>query len=210
MELGKAVGVLASVSKMPSPGPSPIFSQLHICLALLTIGDASPLGRIELSRKLGVGEGATRTIIKRLSQARLIETGKAGCALTNRGRPIYNVLRGKLSEIKVVKAGQLALDKMSVAVLVRGGARHVRGGIEQRDAAIRAGATGACTLVVVKGKYLMPTAGRKEAINSDDVLVHDLERLFNPMDGDAVIIVSAPDRRSSEQGAVAGALQLLR
>ena len=210
MDLGEAIQILSSVSKMPSPGPAPAFSQYHLCLALLTIGDNSPIGRIELSRKLALGEGAARTIIKRLSQAKIITIMKGGCALTRRGQRVYKTLRPKLSTVVPLEARQLALDTSSVAMVIRGAARRVRKGLEQRDAAIRAGASGACTLVVSKQRYVMPTADRSEEMSLDDPLVHDLESLLHPKDGDVVTIVSAPNRETAEQGAMAVALELLR
>jgi predicted transcriptional regulator len=209
MELRKAIQVLNAVSKMPSPGPSPAFSQFHVCLALLAIGDKSPIGRLELSRKLGVGEGAARTIIKRLSQARVITTVKEGCVLTSPGQLLYKALRSKLSNIVSIDAGQLALDKITVAIAVRGAARRVKRGLEQRDAAIRAGATSACTLIIDKQRYFMPTADRNEEMPPDDHLVQVLNDLYHPKDGDVVAIVSAPDRERAEQGAMAAALELL-
>jgi len=210
MDLSKAIQILSSVSKMPSPGPAPAFSQYHICLALLTIGDLNPIGRIELSRKLGLGEGAARTIIRRLSQAKIITIMKGGCVLTSRGQLVYRALRPKLSTVVSLEARQLALDTSSVAMVIRGAARRVKKGLEQRDAAIRAGATGACTLIISKQRYVMPTADRNEEMSPDDPLVHDLESLLNPKDGDAVMIVSAPNRETAEQGAMAAALGLLR
>jgi hypothetical protein len=210
MEVGKAMQVLDSAAKMPNPGPPPVFSESHILLALLMIGDSSPLGRIELSRRLALGEGAARTIVKRLSLGGLIAVGKSGCVLTNRGQQVYKVLRLKITNVKSVKARQLALDKISVAVVVRGAASRVRKGLEQRDAAIRAGATGACTLVISKGRYFMPTADRNKEIRTNDELRDELEDSFHPTDGDAVIIVSAPNRELAEQAAVSSAVELMR
>jgi predicted transcriptional regulator len=210
MELSKAIKILNSLSKTPKPSPAPAFSQFHIFLALLAIGDESPVGRIELSRKLGLGEGAARTIIKRLSQAKVITTVKGGCVLTNRGQILYRALRPKLSKIVPIDARALALDRISMAMVIRGAARRVKRGLEQRDAAIRAGATGACTLIMNMGTYFMPTTDRNEEISVDDRLIHDLDGLLHPKDGDAVAIVSAPGREKAEQGAMAAALELLR
>jgi predicted transcriptional regulator len=209
MDLSKAIQILNSASRMPSPGPAPAFSRYHLCLALLKIGDESPIGRVELSRRLGVGEGAGRTIMKRLSQAKIITTTRGGCALTGRGQLIYRTLRSRLSTVVSLGAGRLALDTNSAAIVIRGAARRVKKGLEQRDAAIRAGATGACTLIVSDRRYVMPTADRNEETNFDDTLVHDLESLLHPKDGDAVTIVSAPNRETAEQGAIAAALELL-
>ena len=105
--------LLHDLSKVPSPGPAPAFSHVHVCSALLTIGDEAPIGRIELSRKLNLGEGASRTIIKHLTQGKLVTIAKDGCVLTRRGLSLYDQLRRKLSRILLLDAGQLSLDKVN-------------------------------------------------------------------------------------------------
>lgn len=206
----KMLETLLALSKLPSPGPAPAFSHVHICNALLTIGDEQPIGRIELSRRLGLGEGAIRTIIRHLTNARAITTVKNGCVLTKRGTQLYNPLRSKLSRISHIDARQLALDKISAAILIKGAGRLVKRGIEQRDAAIRTGATGACTLVIRDREYVMPMAENNDwRLRADDPLTQELERSFHPKDNDVVTIVSAPNKRLAEQGAMAAALTLL-
>lgn len=87
----------------------------------------------------------------------------------------------------------------------------VRRGIEQRDAAVRAGATGACTLVLKAHQYIMPMAEADDwKLQSEDSMIRDLEGLLQPKEGDAVTIVSAPDRGLAEHGAVAAALSLVK
>lgn len=210
MEFEKAIRLLNSAAQIPNPGRPPVFSEPHLLLALLVIGDSSPLGRLELSRRLAIGEGAARTLIRRLSSRGLVDVRKEGCVLTTRGQLAYKALRLKISNIKPVQARQLALDKISVAVVARDAAPHVRKGLEQRDAAIRAGATGACTLVISKGRYFMPTADRIEDIQADDALRNELEEALHPTDGDAIIIVSAPNLELAEQAAICSAVELLR
>jgi len=201
---------LETLSKQPSPGPAPAFSHVHICRALLAIGDEGPIGRIELSRKLALGEGAIRTIIRHLTQAKLIRVVRDGCVLTKRGTDLYNPLRAKLSRIAFIDAMQLSLDKFSAAILVRGALRFVRRGIEQRDAAVHAGATGACTLIVTGSAYLMPMAETDEwKLQPQDPLVRNLEKLFHPKNRDALVVVSAPDNALAEHGAISAALTLL-
>ncbi len=207
---GKVLRILISLSKAPSPGPAPVFSYTHICLALLTIGDGGPIGRIELSRRLGLGEGTIRTIIKHLADADLVATVKEGCVLTKRGTTIYKSLRAKLSQVSIVDAKQLALDKVSAAILIRGASRLVKRGIEQRDEAIRAGARGACTLVVRKGKYVMPMAENGDwTFGPEDPLVEELERVFHPKENDVVTITSASSRLLAEHAVIAAAITLL-
>jgi predicted transcriptional regulator len=195
---------------MPSPGPAPAFTVVHVSRAILYIGDQGPIGRIELSRKLGVGEGAVRTIIRHLTKAKLVEIARGGCVLTQHGTMLYKSLRSKLSEIRLVNARQLALDKASAAVLVRGSGKLVNRGIEQRDAAIRVGATGACTLVYKNGELVMPRSEREGwTMQPHDLLFAELRKAFSPNNDDVITIVSAPNQELAEHSAMAAALTLL-
>jgi predicted transcriptional regulator len=201
--------VLYDLAKFPNAGPAPVFSHLHICYAVLVIGDCGPKGRLELSRELGVGEGTIRTIIRRLTKAGIITTGEEGCRLTRRGVTIYNRLRDKLSRVQAVDADELSLDKASAAIAVRSTGGLVKHGVEQRDAAVRAGATGACTLIYRNGTYLMPRRNSDSKLNPHDKLPKILDSLFAPTDNDVLIIASAPEKVVAEYGAIAAALTLM-
>jgi predicted transcriptional regulator len=210
MSSKKTLETIVAISKSASPGPTPAFTAVHVSRALIVIGDEGPIGRIELSRKLGLGEGAVRTIIKHLSSRNFVDPAKEGCVLTQRGMPLYKSLRVKLSEIQPVNARQLALDRASAGVLIKHSDEVVRRGVEQRDAAIRAGATGACTLVYRKGRLVMPMGEREDwTLPSHDLLFEDLRRLFAPREGDVITIVSAPSVGLAEHCAMAAALTLL-
>lgn len=204
---GSIVQRLRKISTVPSPGPAPAFTYIHICRALLIIGDVGPIGRIELSRTLGLGEGAIRTIIKHVTQAGLVRIVKDGCMLTPRGRLLYRQLREKLSKVSPVDARELSLDKFSVAIRVKGMGHRLKRGIEQRDEAIKAGATGACTLVVKEGEFLMPMD--RWRLRADHSLAQEIRTLFKPEDGDVIAIVGATTRELAEHGALAAALTLL-
>ena len=204
------IQTIQSLSKVTSPGPSPVYTPVHVSRALLIIGDEGPVGRVELSRKLGLGEGAARTIIRHLVKAKVVTIATEGCRLTPSGLTLYRSLRLKLSEARVINARQLALDKSSVAVLVKGGAKLVKRGIEQRDAAVRAGATGACTLVFKDGKLRMPMGQEEEgALDSNDPLFQEIEQVFAPRDNDVIAIASAPTQQVAEHCVVAAALTLV-
>jgi predicted transcriptional regulator len=209
MTLAGTMQLLQDLAKSSNAGPAPVFSHLHIADALLAIGDEGPKGRILLSKQLGLGEGAIRTMIRRLTTAKIIATGQLGCRLTRRGELLYKRLRRKLSKVAAVEPGQLSLDKVSAAIAVRASSRLVKRGVEQRDAAVRAGATGACTLVYRNGTYLMPMANEDWKLNQEDSLGRDLNGLFAPRDKDVIIIASAPEKEIAEQGAMAAALTLV-
>lgn len=119
-------------------------------------------------------------------------------------------MRSKVSNVVPVEARQLALDKVSAAVLVRRAGHLVKKGIEQRDAAIRAGATGACTLLLRGQEFLMPMGDSEEwRLNREDPLFRDLKKSFSPEEGDVVVLSSASDRATAEHGAMAAALTLM-
>lgn len=209
MTLAGTVQALRDLAKFPNAGPAPVFSYLHLCDALLLIGDEGPKGRIELSRQLSLGEGAVRTIIKRLAVAGIITTGGEGCRLTKRGTVLYSQLKRKLSKILAVDADQLSLDKVSAAIAVKASSRRLKRGVEQRDAAVRAGATGACTLLYRNGGYVMPMENEGWKLRPQDSLARVLSDLFAPRDNDVIIIASAPKREIAEYGAMAAALTLV-
>ena len=143
-------------------------------------------------------------------QANIITIANDGCILTKRGTPLYNSLRSTVSKVHLIDAKQLALDKVSAAVSVKNAGRLIRRGIEQRDAAIKAGATGACTLVLQGREFLMPMSeGEKWSLTQDDLLYQKLKNLFGPKQGDVVVICSAQDGSLAEQGAMAAALTLV-
>ena len=75
---------IEGLASLKAPGPSTTFSMFHIFFALELMAQ-KPIGRNKLAEKLGVGEGAIRTIISRLKDADLIATAKEGCSLTEKG-----------------------------------------------------------------------------------------------------------------------------
>ena len=203
------MGSIQALVQTPSAGPSPTFSYPQICFAFLLIGDEKTVGRIQLSKKLALGEGAVRTIVRRLSRAGLVRSTNQGCALTSRGISLYKRLRVRISQTCVVDARQLALDRSSTAVLIRGSAQRVRHGLEQRDEAVRAGATGACTILVKRGEFVMPTMPEPWKLDLNDPLASELVKVFDPQADDVIIIASANEKSTADYAALAAGLTLV-
>jgi len=80
----------------------------------------------------------------------------------------------------------------------------IKGGIEQRDYAIRIGALGATTLIYKNGRFIMPST---DYIIDDDII--QLLLSLEPEDGDVIIIGSANDRLSAELGAKNAAINTI-
>lgn len=158
------------------------------------------MSRKQLAEELGIGEGSVRTILNRLKRRGMIVSSRGGHALTPRGKRFL----GKPLEFAQIDAGDLTVGEVDVATIVRGAAKGVRRGVEQRDEAIKVGASGATVLVFRGGKFQFPDGTlriRKE-------LSDTLKRIFKPREGDVIVIGSAPDAVRAEAGARAAARTL--
>lgn len=205
----RIVRKIQALAEIPSAGPPAGFTYAHVCCALLLIGDEEAVGRIQLSKKLGLGEGMVRTIIRHLSNAGIIKSTREGCTLTPKGLSLYRRLRNRFSNAFTIDAKQLSLDSASTAVLVKGVAGRVRQGIEQRDAAVRTGAAGACTLLMKNERFVMPMGSDEWKLNDDDTIVKELKDMFHPKENDVIIIASAREKRLVNYAAIAAGLTLV-
>jgi len=180
-------------------GPLPRFAEVHVRRALELIAEYKTIGRKQLAKNLGVGEGSMRTILNQLKKQSLITSSRGGHTLTAKGR---NTL-GKPLEFVQVDAGDLTVGDVDVATIVRGVATKVKRGIEQRDEAIKAGADGATVLVFKAGKLQFP-----DGFTKVDEKVVGLVKTFGPRDGDVIIIGTGSDAIKAEVGARAAARTL--
>jgi len=200
--------VIEKVSGKLAPGRTPAFAETHVVKAIETLGAGEPVGRIRLSKMLGLGEGETRTLVRHLRSENVIKVSRAGITLTKLGKRVLSDLRSKISEEIEIPESSLTIGPHNVVVLVKDAADCVGYGVEQRDAAIKAGALGATTLVFGKGRLTMPGV-------SDDVFrgIRPMqERLvaeLKPAEDDVIIIGSAMERQTAEFAAKTAALRLL-
>jgi predicted transcriptional regulator len=188
------------------PGPSPSFTVFHLLLALEQIA-VKPIGRNKLAEQLDLGEGATRTLIKRLTKAQLITTSTAGCSLTQKGS---RLLREDESIFRKTEIGrsEFAFGDHSSAVLIRNMAHKVKSGMEQRDAAVTAGAKGATTLLFRKGCLIFPSSSMDATKNFPNGS-KQIIKLLKPEENDVVIIASSDDSKKAQYSALAAAWTLL-
>ncbi len=200
--------VVTKVAAKTAPGRSPSFAKAHIVKALEEIGCQESVGRLKLSKDLQIGEGEIRTIIKHLKNEGLIDVSKAGISLSSSGRKLLSRLKAIVSEPLEVPSTPLTVGPFNVAVRVTGMRDHVEYGLEQRDAAVMAGAKGATTLIFAKNRLIMP--GTNEDITkSNQSALASLSKL-GLNEGDVIIIGSANEKTKAELGARASALELLK
>ncbi len=188
----------------------PLPEQKEILL-LWAVQREGHLGRYRLASIVGLTDGVTRGFLTRLARKDCIRTSKfVGCSLTIRGQKRLRELMGKLKilEIRDIDAGNLSIELKNVAAHIQGGASSIRSGIEQRDAAIKAGASGAITVIFHENRFLLPPdsfdLSRKNAY-----LTEQFRHEFRLSEGDVLVIVSAGDEWRAVEGVLSAARTLL-
>ncbi len=205
----KSLGVIERVSGKLAPGRTPMFTEVHIIQTMETLGVGKPVGRIRLSKILGLGEGETRTLVRHLRNEDVVEVSRAGIILSEFGKEVLSDLRSSLSEGMEVPESSLTVGPCNIAVLVRDAADSVKYGLEQRDASIKAGALGATTLIFRSNRLTMP--GLSEDVFRSIQSIHDmLVAKLKPEEDDVIIIGSANDKQTAEFAAKTAALKLLK
>lgn len=201
--------VLNELLLQEAPGPSISFTFFDLIKAIELIAEKEPIGRGKLSEELEIGGGAVRTLIKRLKNTNLVATSKNGCSLTEKGRSVWCKITHILPKKVRLKINKLTSASFNFAVLVRGYGEEVKDGLEQRDAAVRAGAKGAITIVLKNGKLIIPAVSPDFSKDYPEAS-SQITQAMNPQENDLIIIGSADDPKKAEYGAIAAAWTLMR
>ena len=190
-----------------APGPSTSFTVFHIFYALELMSQ-EPLGRNKLAKKLNVGDGAVRTIISRLRSADLIETSKEGCNLTKKGLETWRQFELVFPKRVEIPKSELSTSEFNFAFLVKNSGDKVKSGIDQRDAAIIAGARKALVTVFKDGHLRVESVSdciEKDYPNAATLILKEL----TPQDNDVIIIAGSDTALRAKRGAFAASWSLL-
>jgi len=199
--------LLEKITSEKAPGPSPSFSVFHLLHAIELISEKT-IGRSKLAENLKVGEGAVRTIINRLKDAGLVAISRDGCTLTSEGLRLWREYKSIFKKKIEIGKNELTLANRSFAILIKDRGHKVKSGVEQRDAAVMAGAKGATTIMFKEGRLKIPSV-------SDDVTkdfpnaANQIVRLLEPEENDVIIIGSADSLGKAEYGTLAAAWTVL-
>ncbi len=190
-------------------GPRAGFDEAQVIKAIIEIGENKVIGRTKLGSTLDLGQGEIRTLIKRLKDAGLITVEASGCALTPKGKNEFAQLQAAFPWRSLVDGSSLGVGRICFSILARGASKRVRNGIEQRDAAIIAGAAGALTILFVKDRFVTPNDGTDCEKSTDSDEPWRTIRASKPREGDAIIISGADESLTAEYGAWSAAKTLL-
>ena len=198
---------IENIAKQKAPGPSTTFTASHIFYALELMAQ-KPIGRNKLAMKLEVGEGTIRTIINRLKEGGLITTSKEGCTLTSKGLSVWKKFAEYFPERAEIGKTELTNAEHNYVFLIKNSGHKVKSGIEQRDAAIMAGAKRA-VIIVSKKQHLIIDSVSNNLEKEFPAAAQQILQTVNPKDNDVIIIVSAEIPNKAKQGAFAASWSLL-
>ena len=200
---------LVRLAQKHEPGPNPGFGTEHTILAFLTIGGAGTIGRESLAEQSGLGQGSVRTVLKRFRQEGFVKADPFGCRLTDSGEALYQSIMKKVTPLVPLAGSSLSVGKFQIGILVRAKGTHITNGISQRDSAIRIGASGATSYVIIGNKFTTPGGSPDCEKDFPSRAWHELRAKLNPKNGDAVIVCGAPGETTAKLGALSAALTLL-
>ena len=198
---------IQEIAGKKAPGPSTTFTVFHVFYALELMAQ-KPLGRNKLAKKLIVGDGAVRTIISRLRKAGLIETSKEGCNLTSKGLEVWKQLEKVFPKRVEIPKSELTLSEFNFAFLVKNSGQKVGSGIDQRDAAIIAGARKAL-VIVFKDDHLRIESVSDSMEKDYPAAANQILKELTPQNNDTIIIAGAESALKAKRGAFAASWSLI-
>ncbi len=200
---------LESITKSEPPrGPAPAFSPVHVVNAILIIDSEQSIGRIALSKRLKIGEGSVRTMIKKLIEKGVISVDSiGGCNLTEAGVRI-------VSELKQSIVKRVPFDLTEMGIALPSHAVHIRSDLTKipltklRDIAVRNGTDGLVVFSYGSRKIMLPLM-TEDISKVYPALTSYLGNSFKLVEGDSVLVGFSNDAAHAEEGTFAAALAVL-
>jgi RIO-like serine/threonine protein kinase len=184
------VKTLTKVASRYAPSRVISFDIVHIFKALQLIKKHGYVSRDLLCKELVLGEGSIKTLVKHLKMNKLIETSHTGTKMTRKGLEICGKLVSFIPAETKLQRCSIAIGKFNYAVLLKEYSFAIKSGIEQRDAAIKMGGTGATTLLFKDNKFTMPNSSQ-DCLRKEPHIRRLLIARLKPEEGNVVIIGSA-------------------
>ena len=150
------VKALAKIASRYAPSRSLSFNLVHLFKALQLMEEKGHVSRALFCKELSLGEGVVRTLLKHLKMQGLIESTKNGTTMTEKGITILSGLLSCISGEMSIPRSSIALGKFNYVVLLKQFGFAVKSGIEQKDAAIKTGATEATSLLFKHNRFVIP------------------------------------------------------
>jgi len=157
------------------------------------------IGRQELSRELGLGEGTVRTILDILKSKNLLDSTKKGHFLSKGGIGELNRILDNIEMPKIIETRIIYPEYKKIAVLLKK-SNELREVYRLRDIAVKNRAEGALILKF-ENKLYAPESDFKGDFS-------ELDSYFKFKNGNVLIIAFSGELKNAETGALAVAAEL--
>lgn len=184
------------------------FSIPHVFKALQLLSKEKFVSRATFGKEIHLGEGAIKTLISHLKEARMIETTKSGSFLTDNGEKFTKQIQKVIPNECKIKKCSVVRGKNNHAIILKNYDFSIKSGLEQRDYAILYGSTGCTTILFKENRFVFPGESKDCFRKDEKTKKHILENL-SPEEGDVIIISSANDPFVAEISAKNSALWTL-
>ncbi|WP_428324166.1 DUF4443 domain-containing protein [Nitrosopumilus sp.] len=181
------------------------FSIPHVFKALQLLSDEKFVSRATLGKEVHLGEGAVKTLISHLKEAKMIESTRSGNFLTDKGKKFTSQLQKIIPKECKIGKNSLTPNKNNHAVILKKYSSAIKTGLEQRDYAIMYGSSGCTTLAFKNNKFVFPGED-KDCLNKDKKTKQTLLEKLEPSEEDIIIISSSDDSFVAEISAKNSAL----
>ncbi len=199
---------LTKIADRYAPSRLLSYDLAHVFRALQLIDENGRISRNILMEELRLGEGSIKTLVKHLKMQSLVETSNAGMWFTNKGKSLYDKLKSAIPKEMALGKCSLGLGEYNHIILLKESGDKVGTGIEQRDAVIKIGGTGATTLIYQEKKFLMPDRNQ-DSLRKDPKLRKQILENFSPKENDVIIIASSNNKKNANLAAKSAALQTI-
>ncbi|MDR0887656.1 MAG: hypothetical protein LBM39_00515 [Candidatus Methanoplasma sp.] len=192
------------IMEVPQYGPMFRFSDASIYWALYTLSDGKRIGRKKLADTVGIGEGSMRRIVDTLKEWNFILVKQTGITITKAGVAFINQIPVRIVDVHL---GDSAVGEFSQGVVVLGVADKIHNGMQQRDAGIKAGASGCTTVVIRDGALTIPPDW---VIDKEDPnLAYKIRKDTGMTQNDVLIVGSGPTKPLAIEAAINAAFELI-
>ncbi|MGQ9513857.1 MAG: DUF4443 domain-containing protein [Thermoproteota archaeon] len=179
----------------------------HVFLALYQIDENARISRTKLGTNIGLGGGAIKSLISKLQKSHLLNTSKAGNVLSNKGKRIVSGLKMIVPIISEVKVHCISTGKKNVAAVLRGIDIKRLDPVTMRDDVVRAGGSGATTLLFNGESIRVPEVYDDLA----SVSIFDAKALLrlNLRRGDIILVAGGDDLRIASISCITAIIRFL-
>lgn len=201
----KNIQILQNIVSRKGSSKVLTFSIPHVFKALQLLSEEKFVSRSTFGKEIHLGEGAVKTLILHLKEAKMIESTRSGNFLTEKGKKFTSQLQKIIPNECKIEKNNITTSKNNHAIILKKYSSAIKTGLEQRDYAIMYGSSGCTTLVFKNNRFVFPGED-KDCLGKEKKVKQTLLEKLNPSNEDIIIISSSDDSFVAEISAKNSAL----